>query len=348
MRQTRLLILLAVALMIASCGKDGKVENEQFAFLNKQGITITQKLLLGDTLSLPDIYSGDDKQSENEIDGEKLDHDQYAALILPAGNEFASAMSLWQLLGVRDVGHGNTLAAYYVGNNVGYCVYLMTYDGQGRVLDAMNLRELHLVWRCNLSDPEDDNSFSLDGFVTFKGVNDLALHRTMGRCLMDYDKDLKGSPQWRQTWCQDYFINEKGHFVLRGQHIEDEDGKVDTYAAQDFKSWDMLVCSLHDPGVMNLWNDYAILVDETYDPDYKYNPFPWDVNQLYQKNPQRFLNWMAAHREPENRLLRHFKLTVDERPALIDEIGRLDDADARQWLTGIVATWDNQPLSQHR
>ena len=74
-----------------------------------------------------------------EVGTIELDHDQYAALILPAGNEFASAMSLWQLLGVRDVGHGNTLAAYYVGNNVGYCVYLMTYDGQGRVLDAMNV-----------------------------------------------------------------------------------------------------------------------------------------------------------------------------------------------------------------
>ncbi len=72
--------------MIASCGKDGKVENEQFAFLNKQGITITQKLLLGDTLSLSDIYSGDENQSDNEIDGEKLNPDHYAALILRAVN----------------------------------------------------------------------------------------------------------------------------------------------------------------------------------------------------------------------------------------------------------------------
>ena len=348
MRQTRLLILLAVALLIAACSKEEKLDNEQFAFLDKQGITVTQKLLLGDTLTLPDIYCGDKNQGKNEVGGVKLDHDQYAALILPAGNDFASEMSLWQLLGVRDAGQGITLAAYYVGNNVGYCLYLMTYDGQGQVLDAMNLREMHLVWRCNLDDPDDDNSFSLDGFVIFNGDNGVTLHRTMGRCLMDFDKDLKGSPQWRQTWCQDYLINGKGHFVLRGQRVDDEEGKVDTYAAQDFKSWDMLVCSLHDPDAMNLWNDYALLVDETYDPDYKYNPFPWDVNQLYQMNPQRFLNWMVAHRGPDNRLLRHFKLTVDERPALIDEIGRMDDADARQWLTGIVTGWDNQPLSQHR
>ena len=98
---------------------------------------------------------------------------------------------------------------------------------------------------------------------------------------------------------------------------------------------------------MDVWNDFTPLVDETYAPDYKYNPFPWDVAQLYKMNPQRFLNWMAVHRGADNRLLKHFKLLVDDRPQLIDEIGRLDDATARQWLTGIVASWDNQPPTQH-
>ena len=348
MKQTRLLILLAGALLLAACGKDGKVEKEQFAFFDKQGITITDKLMLGDTLTLPDVYCGDPHQTLDDLKGETLSLEQYQALVVPAGGSFASAMSNWLLLGVRDVGNGNTLAVYYGCSGLGYCVDLMTYDSQGNLLDAINARELHLVWRRNLSDLNDNDSFALDGFLTFKGQNGLTLHRVMCRCQMDFNEDIKSDPQWQQTWCQDYVINEKGHFVLQGQHVVDEKGKVDTYAAQDFKSWDMLVCSLHDPGIMDLWNGYASLVEETYDPDYKFNPFPWDVNRLYQMNPQRFLNWMASHRDENNRLLRHFKLTVDERPALIDEIGRLHDADARQWLTGIVTGWDDKPLSQHR
>ena len=122
---------------------------------------------------------------------------------------------------------------------------------------------------------------------------------------------------------------------------------MDYYAALDFKSWDMLVCSLHDPGIMDTWNDYTELVNSTYDPDYQYNPFPWDVALLYRMNPQRFLQWMAAHRDSSNRLLPLFKLPPDDRPALLQEIARLDDPAARQWLTTIVTGWDDTPLTRH-
>ena len=46
-------------------------------------------------------------------------------------------------------------------------------------------------------------------------------------------------------------------------------------------------------------------------------------------------------------LLPQFKLPVDERPALLEEIGRLDDNDARQWLTDLVNSWDDKPLTKH-
>ena len=115
----------------------------------------------------------------------------------------------------------------------------------------------------------------------------------------------------------------------------------------DFKSWDMLICSRHDPAVMDVWNDYSELVNSTYDPDYEYNPFPWDISELYKMNPQRFLKWMAAHRGKDNRLLPQFKLPVDERPALLEEIKRLDDSSARQWLTDLVNSWDDKPLTKH-
>ena len=339
--------LLAIVLL-AGCRSDGgKTSTRHFAFLDSLDIAVDDDLMLPDTLTLPDIYCGDPEQTVDDLKGFQLNKEQYAALLKPAGRGFADRMSNWMLLGLRDVGGGNTLGGFYVCNGVGYCVELITYDRQGKVLDAINTREMHVLWRINLSDIDNDTIFTLDSYLTFEGPNRLTLHRTMGRCIMDFDKDIKGAPFWQQQWAQDYTINEKGHFVLHGQQVIDEKGEVDYYAALDFKSWDMLVCSRHDPGIMDIWNDYTDLVNSTYDPDYQYNPFPWDVAMLYRMNPQRFLQWMAAHRDSGNRLLPLFKLPPDDRPALLQEIARIDDPSARQWLTDLVNAWDNKPLTRH-
>lgn len=339
-------IFLALNLVLGACSGGGSVKNEQFNFLKELGITVNDGLLLGDTLSLPDVYCGAPHQQASDLKGQRLDNRQYQALVVPAGHDIPDAMSNWLLLGVRDMGSGVTLAAYYACSGVGYCVDLITYNKQGHLLDAINARELHLVWRCDMSSINDDTSFTLDGLFTFEGDR-VTLHRTMGQCVMDYDNDLKGAPQWQQQWEQTYVIDVKGHFVLQGQQVTGEQGQVDQYATLDFKSWDMLVCSLHDPGIMDTWNEYSELVNSTYDPEYEYNPFPWDVAQLYQMNPQRFLRWMAAHPGQDNRLLPQFKLKPADRPALLKEIARLDDLTARQWLTSIVNSWDNSPLTKH-
>ena len=347
MRNKSMWMIVLAVLMLTACSGGDKVQNPQFAFLEDMGISINQELLLGDSLTMPDIYCGDADQTADDLKGKQLNGDQYQALIVPVGGGIPDPMSNWLLLGVRDMGNGVTLAAYYACNGMGYCVDLITYDKQGNILDAINARELHLLWRCDLKNPKDDNTFTLDGFITFDGPNRLTLHRTMGRCLMDFDGDLKGKPQWSQQWQQQYFINPLGHFVLQGQQVSGQQGDVDQYAVLDFKSWDMLICSRHDPAVMDVWNDYSELVNSTYDPDYEYNPFPWDISELYKMNPQRFLKWMAAHRGKDNRLLPQFKLPVDERPALLEEIKRLDDSSARQWLTDLVNSWDDKPLTKH-
>ena len=339
------LIAAHLVIIFFSCGGSGKVNNGNFNFLNEQGITVTEQLMLGDTLMLPDIYCGDPKQA-NDLEGKRLNHKQYEALILPAGKSFADEMGNWMLLGVRDMGSGITLAAYYIGSGSGYCVDFITYDKQGHLLDAINAREQHLLWRIDLSDATNDTVFTLDGHFTLDG-NSLTLHRMMGRCVMDFVGDLKGAPIWQQGWDQQYVINDKGHFVMQGQLVVMEKGKVDHYAALDFKSWDMLVCSMHDPGVMDTWNQYSELINSTYDPDYKYNPFPWDVAQLYQMNPQRFLRWIAAPQNRGNRLLPNFKLKKGDRPALVKEITSLDDPEARLWLTNLVKSWDDTPLTRH-
>lgn len=343
-----LITIVLAALLLTGCSSDNaKAPAGQFAFLDSLGITVDNDLLLPDTLTMPDIYSGDPEQTADDLKGYQLSKDQFAALLQPAGRGFADRMSNWLLLGVRDLGNGITLGAYYVCNGVGYCVELLTHDSQGKVLDAINAREFHVLWRINMSDINNDTVFTLDSRITLNGPNRLTLNRVMGRCIMDFEDDVKGAPIWQQEWQQDYSINDKGHFVLHGQRIVRELGEVDYYAALDFKSWDMLVCSLHDPGIMDTWNGYTELVNSTYDPDYQYNPFPWDVVQLYKMNPQRFLRWMSAHRDSGNRLLPLFKMPPDDRPALLQEISRLDDPTARQWLTDIVISWDNTPLTRH-
>ena len=345
MKSNAILMVLFLSLLLASCS-GSKVQNPQFAFFESLGIVIDDGMLLGDTLTLPDIYCGDSKQN-GDLKGLRLNQDQYTALVVPVGQNFRDEMGKWLLLGVRDMGNGITLAAYFTGSGVGYCVDLITYDRQGQILDAVNARELHLLWRCDVTNPKDDNSFTLDGYFTFDGGERLTLHRVMGKCLMDFKRDLKSAPQWQQEWIQPYVIDAKGHFVLQGQQVASEQGKVDYYAAMDFRTWDMLVCSLYDTGIMDTWNDYCSQVEAIYDPDYEYNPFPWDVAQLYQMNPQRFLRWMAAHRVQGNRLLSYFKLPHTDRPALLKEIARMDNPSDRQWLTSMVKSWDNTPLTKH-
>ncbi len=338
-------ILLAGALQ--ACSGGGKVQEGHFAFLDELGITINDKLLLGDSLTMPDIYCGDPEQTIDDLKGKRLDEKQYQALIVPVGNGIPDPMSNWLLLGVRDMGDGITLAAYYACNGLGYCVDLVTYDKQGHPLDAINTREMHLLWRRDLSKADDDNAHTLDSHITFDGAGGMTLHRVMGRCLMNFEDDLKSKPQWQQAWEQTYSIDAKGQFVLLGQQVVKEQGMVDYYAAMDFKTWDLLVCSLHDPGVMDTWNAFVPQVEATYAADYEYNPFALDVAQLYKSNPQRFLAWMAAHRDNGNNLLRYFKLPSVDRPALLHEIARLDNPSARQWLTALVNSWDDTPLTKH-
>ena len=337
--------IFLTAMLLSACHSDGnKTDNRQFDFFDNIGLTITDNLVLGDSLTLPDIYLPN--QKAGDLGGKAISHDQYEALVMPAGKDFADEMSNWLLLGVRDMGNGVTLAAYFACSGAGYCLDLMTYDRQGHLLDAMNAREQHLLWRIHLDDATNDTVFTLDGSFTFSGDR-VTLHRMMGRCVMDWDGDRKGEPQWQQQWDQQYTVNSKGHFVLQGQQVVMEQGAVDQYAALDFKSWDMLVCSRYDAGIMDTWNEYAELVNSTYDPDYQYNPFPWDVAQLYHMNPQRFLRWMAAHRDQGNRLLHYFKLPPTDRPALLKEISRMDDPSGRQWLSALVKSWDDTPLTKH-
>lgn len=340
------IIIPFTALVLALCSSCSKPSNEQFGFLERMGISINDNLMLGDSIVMNDIYCGDSSQDDNEVNGKELSGEQYHALIGPAGIDFTDVMSKWILLGVRDVGHGNTLAAYYAGSSIGYCVDLMTYDRQGKLLDAINLRELHMLWRVNLLDPEDNNAFTLDSRVTFN-KNSLTLHRLMGACVMDYDEGLKGAPKWQQAWDQSYIINEKGHFVMQRQQVVMEKGEVDYFATMDFKTWDLLACSLHDPSIMNFWNDFEQEVVAAYGPEYTYNPFPLDVLKLYNVNPQRFLTWISAPGNRDNRLLPYFKVPREQRPDLIKEINRLQDPDARLWLTTIVNEWDDTPLTKH-
>ena len=210
---TKYIVIIAVLLTLGlqACSGSGKVNNPQFDFLDKLGITVTDDLLLDDSLGLPDVYCGDLKQQDGDVKGKRLNHDQYAALVVPAGENFIDEMGNWVLLGVRDMGNGVTMAAYYACSGVGYCVDLITYDKQGHLLDAINARELHLLWRCDMPDINNMESFTLDGFFTFDGNDGVTLHRTMGQCLMDFNNDLKGAPKWKQQWEQSYVINAKVH-----------------------------------------------------------------------------------------------------------------------------------------
>ena len=340
------IISLLLAFTLVACSGGNKAHNEQFAFLDQLGINVTDDLLLGDTLTLPDVYCGDPNQKLSDLKGEELNANQYEALIVPVGHGIPDTMSEWRLLGVRDMGNGITLGAFYAGNGIGYNVNLITYDKQGHPLDAINARELHLVWRINLTDLNDDRAFSLDSYITLDG-DKMTLHRMMGHCMMDFVNDLKGEPQWQAGWKQNYSVNSKGHFVLHGQETTERQGQVDEYAVMEFRTWDMQACSLYDPSAMDVWNEYAALIQTSFDPEYPYTPFPQDVSELYKMNPQRFLSWLALPQHRTSALARYFKLKPGFRHDMLKEIARIDDPESRLWLNGLVKSWDDKPLTLH-
>ena len=69
-------IILSLALLLTACSGGGKADNEQFAFLEELGITVNEKLLLPDTLTLPDIYCGDPEQTADDLKGKRLERNQ--------------------------------------------------------------------------------------------------------------------------------------------------------------------------------------------------------------------------------------------------------------------------------
>ena len=85
-------IFLTLILLVACSHGGNKVDNEQFAFLDSMGIAVTDRLLLGDSLTLPDIYCGDPDQTLDDLKGEKMSREQYNALVVPAGQDFADEM----------------------------------------------------------------------------------------------------------------------------------------------------------------------------------------------------------------------------------------------------------------
>ena len=55
-------------ILLAACSHGGStVSNDQFAFLDSLGITVTDQLLLGDSLTMPDVYCGDPNQQFSDL-----------------------------------------------------------------------------------------------------------------------------------------------------------------------------------------------------------------------------------------------------------------------------------------
>jgi len=340
-------VTLAVCLLLlASCRQQSSQPSSspRVAFLQDLGIDVTDDMVLTHRLTLPDQYithaEGDSLTLPPMVE---LTREQYERLIAPAGDAFHADMATWRLMGVRDVDGNHTLVAYYVGSTMGYSVYFMTYDSVGNLCDAIDLRELHVLWPVNHEEAGQCPVRTLDSEVTFAGKRHFTLHRLMGDCDMDYDRDLKGAPQWQLAWDQDYDITDDGLMVLKEQRETSRKGDVDPYAEVIYRSWDLLVASQHDTTIMNVWNGAVQRIEDLYAPDNIYSPLKWNVPKLYNANPQRFLRWMASHRGASNRLLRYATVQPDNRQAVLEQINAIDDADARNWLTRNLMDADTVP-----
>ena len=94
MKMKHVLMLGICALMLMGCSGGARSAGDPFKFLSDLGVNVNEDLILGDSLTLNDIYCGDKGQSSSELPGVELSREQYEALIVPAGRDFISEMSL--------------------------------------------------------------------------------------------------------------------------------------------------------------------------------------------------------------------------------------------------------------
>ena len=146
-----------------------------------------------------------------------------------------------QLLGARPAGKGLVLEAYKIptGENPNqFKVYLLTCDGKGAVVDAIDLHEFHTSEHKRPMTFGGNRFYTTDAELRFDGDSHVTLHRVMTLTSL-YLKDHTLTELWRVEWNNHYEIDDNGHITFKGQQETYRTDGLDDPVIDEFKSRDL-------------------------------------------------------------------------------------------------------------
>ena len=193
------IISLAATLMITGCS--GITNNNQMNTL-PDTLQIGQSILSRDTVEQVAYPTLTQEQCLTLHDQTKRD--------VPKGT---------QLIGVRSVGNGMTLAAYKMPmseDSNHFKVYLLTTNSKDDVIDNIDLGEFHTSEHQGPLRFGGNRFYTTDADLHFDSIGNFTVHRVMTLTSL-YLKNHPLTEMWRVEWIDNYVIDNTGHFVFKGQ-----------------------------------------------------------------------------------------------------------------------------------
>ena len=334
----RSLLFFSFILILCSCGGSTSTTRASDANSGTQKVVNDMRFLTEsgiDAATLP---------TELGDSAFELTREQYARLIVPAGPDFEDEIASTKILCARPVDDNIALVVYRQSTGAGGRVLLITYDNNGTVADAMACESWHEAWP---ADPDASDSSPIDDTrhsITFAGNRHFSVGSELRRAPIDNPDNF----DWRVAWHQDYDITDEGVIVFKDIKEDVREGDknmIDETVVANNKCRSMAIMSKRDIGVMDAWNVFIADAEKAYGGSFqahKAGIVQSELAMIYDANPQRFLQWLAGHRESAgNRIKDYFVLSegfIDMRQVYA-EIEKIGDPSAREYLKRLVDSW---------
>lgn len=321
-----------------SQGASVEPKGESIQFLDDMGVASTQLDRLGDNLELTlneTFYS--------------LTEDQRVKLLNDIYHFDGETEGVQSIIGVKSLPNGHTLVLFHNEYGDMNTQEIAIYDKSGKMTDHL---ETGTALIDNLLDADDGMTAgtSLHNAVKYKFIADSGLE--LEREYYQYEwvdnngNFVPGRTLWKLQKTYKYRINPDGKILFvdietkkegdidRQELLVDEIGDLQMRPASDVRRLD-------EANLLAARPDVKKDIESDGSGQWQMTSLLWGI---FNENPQALLTWLANHRDKtNNRLLGLFESLfsngVINKSRLVEEINKMKDQDARQYLDTLTAQW---------